>query len=397
MRRRRRWLGRAPVALALLLVAALSMTFFLSSAASANATIGVTPNADLTNGQGVTVTGSGLAANSTGSVLECNNASPQPTVNLPAPISETVPVSCSGISGATLATTTSTGTLSASFTIISPTPGPPCGAGDLVSCPSTDSAVNSPASDAALFPCPPTPAQLSAGFSCGLVFGDQGGDQITAGITLSSGGGGTTTTTTTSASTTTTSTTTTTTTTNTEGTTVTAPTGLPGFLTVVAGQSTMIQGPGFKPGEAVTVTIHSTTIQLGTFTANGSGVATGTIMIPVGTVVGYHEIYLTGETSGHVVVIPAWIIGGQPTTLASSTSSPATSSGSTTGGTTTGGTPSASGGSLAYTGAGRGVWLTLVGGLLLLDLGYLLITMFLRPRELLARRANRQLDSTPQQ
>jgi hypothetical protein len=157
----------------------------------------------------------------------------------------------------------------------------------------------------------------------------------------------------------------------------------------------MIQGQGFKPGEAVTVTIHSTTIQLGTFTTNGIGVASGTIMIPVGTVVGYHEIYLTGEASGHVVVIPAWIITGEPATLASS-SSPATSSGSTAGGITTGGTPSASRGSLAYTGAGRGVWLTLVGGVLLLDLGYLLITMFLRPRELLARRANRRLDSPPQ-
>jgi hypothetical protein len=152
----------------------------------------------------------------------------------------------------------------------------------------------------------------------------------------------------------------------------------------------MIQGPGFKPGESVTAAIHSTTIQLGTFTANSIGVASGTIMIPVGTVVGYHEIYLTGSTSGHIVVVPAWIITGGPATLASSTGSTATGSGSASGGTTTGGTPSASGGSLAYTGAGRGIWLTLAGGLLLLDLGYLLVTMFLRPRELLARRANRR-------
>jgi hypothetical protein len=153
----------------------------------------------------------------------------------------------------------------------------------------------------------------------------------------------------------------------------------------------MIQGQGFKPGEAVTVTIHSTTIQLGTFTANGIGVASGTIMVPVGTVVGYHEIYLTGATSGHVVVIPAWIIAGAPATLASSNGSPTTSAGSTSGGTSAAGTPSGSGGSLAYTGAGHGIWVTLAGGLLLLDLGYLLITTFLRPRELMARRANRRL------
>jgi hypothetical protein len=117
-------------------------------------------------------------------------------------------------------------------------------------------------------------------------------------------------------------------------------------------------------------------------------------MIPVGTVVGYHEIYLNGLTSGHVDVLPAWIITGGPATLASSTNPPATSSGSASGGTTTGGTPSGSGGTLAYTGAGHGVWLTLFVGLLLLDLGYILITTFLRPRELLARRANRRLDST---
>jgi hypothetical protein len=153
----------------------------------------------------------------------------------------------------------------------------------------------------------------------------------------------------------------------------------------------MIQGPGFKPSEAVTVAIHSTAIQLGTFTANSIGVASGAIMIPVGTIVGYHEIYLTGTTSGHVVVIPAWIIAGEPATLASSTGT-ATSTGSTSGGTTTSGTQSASGGSLAYTGAGHGVWVTLVGGLLLLDIGYLLMTIFLRPRELLARRANRRHD-----
>jgi hypothetical protein len=153
----------------------------------------------------------------------------------------------------------------------------------------------------------------------------------------------------------------------------------------------MIQGPGFKPGESVTVAIHPTTIQLGTFTANSIGVASGTIMIPVGTVVGYHEIYLTGATSDHVVVIPAWIITGGTATLASS-SGTATSTGSTSGGTTTSGNPSASSGSLAYTGAGHGVWVTLFGGLLLLDIGYLLITIFLRPRELLARRANRRYD-----
>ena len=127
----------------------------------------------------------------------------------------------------------------------------------------------------------------------------------------------------------------------------------------------MIQGAGFVPSETVTAAIHSTTIQVGTFTANAIGVASGTIVVPVGTVVGYHEIYLTGSASGHVVIIPAWIITGetrnaglkreqlrqQPRAQPAVGQRPRVA-------------PSAGGGSLAYTGAGRGVWVTLVGGLL---------------------------------
>jgi trimeric autotransporter adhesin len=72
-----------------------------------------------------------------------------------------------------------------------------------------------------------------------------------------------------------------------------------------------------------------------------------------------------------------------------STSGSTTSGGSTAGGATTAGSstsPAAS--TLAFTGSGPGVWLTLLGGLLLLDLGYLVVTTFYRPREL-ALRASR--------
>jgi hypothetical protein len=40
-------------------------------------------------------------------------------------------------------------------------------------------------------------------------------------------------------------------------------------------------------------------------------------------------------------------------------------------------------GSLAFTGAGRSLWLTGILGILLLDLGFLLLVMYYRPRELL--------------
>ncbi len=37
---------------------------------------------------------------------------------------------------------------------------------------------------------------------------------------------------------------------------------------------------------------------------------------------------------------------------------------------------------LAFTGAGPDTWYTLLGGLLLLDLGFLILTLYYRPREM---------------
>jgi len=39
---------------------------------------------------------------------------------------------------------------------------------------------------------------------------------------------------------------------------------------------------------------------------------------------------------------------------------------------------------LAFTGAGPDTWFTLLGGLLLLDLGFLILTLYYRPREMVA-------------
>ena len=182
---------RIVLATAALLIASGSGVLALAAEAGATGTLVVTPSTNLAGGQSVTVTGSGLADSSTGSVLECNNASGEPTVDLPAPISKTVPVSCSGISIAKLASTTASGTLSTTFTIVSPTPGPPCDGSNLVACPSTDSAGHTPASDAANYPCPPTAAQLAASDSCYLTYGDQGGDQVSQNISFSGGSGNT--------------------------------------------------------------------------------------------------------------------------------------------------------------------------------------------------------------
>ncbi len=135
------------------------------------------PGTCLNGGSVVTLTGSGYDVNSLGSVLECNSDPNQPTVHLPLPINQNVPVSCSGIAIANAKSTTASGDLPAglTFTIISPTPGPPCGAGyEITTCPA-DSSGGSAATDAAAYPCPPTAAQLAAHDSCILVFNDEGG------------------------------------------------------------------------------------------------------------------------------------------------------------------------------------------------------------------------------
>ncbi len=155
-----------------------------STTSNGSPSLTANPGTCLNGGTKVTVTGSGFDSKSAGAVLECNNDSAQPTVDLPAPISQTVPVSCSGISAAGLVTTGADGSLSAAFTIISPTTGPPCGGSNLVACPATDSGGKAPAADAANYPCPPTAAQLKAGDSCVLAFGDAGGKQAKVSVSF---------------------------------------------------------------------------------------------------------------------------------------------------------------------------------------------------------------------
>ncbi len=48
--------------------------------------------------------------------------------------------------------------------------------------------------------------------------------------------------------------------------------------------------------------------------------------------------------------------------------------------------------SLAFTGPGHGVWALAIGGIILIDLGFLVLTIYYRPRELFAmagRKVNR--------
>jgi hypothetical protein len=150
------------------------------------AALAVSPNSDLVNMQSVNVTGSGFAASSEGNILECNGDPKQPTVALPAPVSSKVSVGCSAPSLSAVVGTSSSGTLSTSYKVVQGTVGPPCGSsGALVAqCPATDSAGASPATDAAAYPCPPTPAQQAAGVICVLTFGDAAGNTASAPISF---------------------------------------------------------------------------------------------------------------------------------------------------------------------------------------------------------------------
>jgi hypothetical protein len=171
---RRRTLTRAVAAS--LVVGGLAV-FGSATAALAAATMTVTPNTGLSNGQSVSVSGSGFAAKSPGNVLECNSDPSQPTVALGSPVSASISVSCTAPSYTKLVVTSATGTMSSTFNVVSGTVGPPCGPTPaVVTCPSTDTAGKSPAADAASYPCPPTPAQQAAGDTCTLTYGDSNND-----------------------------------------------------------------------------------------------------------------------------------------------------------------------------------------------------------------------------
>jgi hypothetical protein len=156
------------------------------TASSNGVSMTVTPGTCLDGGSVVTLSGSGFDPSSSGLIEQCSNAPGQPTV----PISvvgnnETLPVSCTPLVLARVITTDSGGHIPAAktYSVIAGTTGPPCGAGSLApTCPSTDSSGGDPVTDAAQYPCPPTPAQVTQGASCTLTFADSEGKTQTVDI-----------------------------------------------------------------------------------------------------------------------------------------------------------------------------------------------------------------------
>jgi hypothetical protein len=143
--------------------------------ASASPALAVNPDTDLTNGETVTVTASGMHANAYGSVLECNLAKDEPTVQVEG---NAVPVGCTNPLQ-TITSTDGSGGFTKSFVVRTGTIGPPAQG--------TDSAGNPASADAAKYPCPPTPAQQAAGTTCDIVYGDTAGDQATTPLQFATG------------------------------------------------------------------------------------------------------------------------------------------------------------------------------------------------------------------
>jgi hypothetical protein len=94
----------------------------LAGPAAAAAALTATPNTNLTNGQVVSVSGSGFSANGIGAIVECNSDPNQPTISV---AGNPVPVGCSNPLNAIHGTNASGDLPATNFTVVSPTPGPP--------------------------------------------------------------------------------------------------------------------------------------------------------------------------------------------------------------------------------------------------------------------------------
>jgi hypothetical protein len=176
-RARSRLFGLGAAALIIAGLATVATTGSAFATGNANVPMTVSPDTGLSNGQSVTISGTGYTNSSIGNVLECNSDAKQPTVAVGAPVNSTISVSCTAASYSHLVTTSATGGLSGTFPVVQGTVGPPCGPAPAVAvCPATDSGGGSPTADAALYPCPPTPAQQAIGDVCQLTYGDSAGD-----------------------------------------------------------------------------------------------------------------------------------------------------------------------------------------------------------------------------
>ena len=86
------------------------------------------------------------------------------------------------------------------------------------------------------------------------------------------------------------------------------PKGSASVSAVTAGGSVTLRAVGFAPGEQVDVSLHSTEVALGTFTADAAGAVEGDITVPADVEPGHHTIVMVGQTSGTLVEVPIEVL-----------------------------------------------------------------------------------------
>lgn len=91
---------------------------------------------------------------------------------------------------------------------------------------------------------------------------------------------------------------------------------------VHSGGTVHISAHGFKPGEKVTVTLHSVPIVLTTFIADAAGQVNGVVTIPPDETLGQHTIILDGSDSGVSLSAEITITADESSSTPSSTAAP---------------------------------------------------------------------------
>ncbi|HXR55109.1 MAG TPA: neocarzinostatin apoprotein domain-containing protein [Acidimicrobiales bacterium] len=133
------------------------------------------------DGQQVEVSGSGLTPNVNGVLVECNSAPGQPTVEdhgILLPISCSNPFAPEPYTASDVVTTSETGTFQATFVVHTGVVGPPAR--------EPDSAGGDSATDAANYPCPPSPDQQESGDVCWVAYDDGANDAAHANVDFGS-------------------------------------------------------------------------------------------------------------------------------------------------------------------------------------------------------------------
>ncbi len=289
--------------------AAATQTLSLTSTAAGVTCNDASPTAPmcsgLAGGDVVNVSGANFTAGSLASIEQCNSDPTQPQILF---LGNDIPVSCSALA---LTSISSTGKLSGTKTVATGTVGPPAvGTPTCTQTVASTTASTGPIkgcttsgngkTDAANFPCPPTPAQVTAGDFCVLAIGDQAGDRAIGTVLFGTEVLPTTTiagaTTTTGAGTTTTGAGATTTTAGATTTTVT------GATTTTEGATTTTEGATTTTEGATTTTEGATTTTEGATTTTVGATTTTTTPAPSATITGPYELYCPGTPVGNIAL-----------------------------------------------------------------------------------------------